>query len=154
MGVIDFAGGLVVHTAAGVSAVAAALVFGRRKKASIGEGNGVDPKKEIAPNNIPYVILGASLLWFGWFGFNGGGTFAANALLANVLVTTNLGAAAAAVSWMLTDWVTKGKPSFVGMCVGAVCGLVAATPGSCYIAPLSAIFIGFVAGILRNFVTN
>src|SRR2546425_964606 len=120
LGVIDFAGGLVVHTAAGVSAVAAALVIGRRK--------GVE-RLDSRPNNIPYVILGASVLWFGWFGFNAGSALAANALAVNALVVTNLAASGAAVSWMLTDWVRKGKPSAVGMAVGAVCGLVALTPG-------------------------
>src|SRR3989442_7797040 len=105
LGVIDFAGGLVVHTAAGVSALAAALVIGRR------EGIG---RLDSRPNNIPYVMLGASLLWFGWFGFNAGSALAANALAVNALVVTNLAAAAAAVSWMLTDWVREGKPSAGG----------------------------------------
>src|SRR5947199_356999 len=113
LGVIDFAGGLVVHTAAGVSAVAAALVIGRR------EGIG---HLDSRPNNIPYVMLGASVLWFGWFGFNAGSALAANALAVNALVVTNLAAAAAAVSWMLTDWVRKGKPSAVGIPVGAFGG--------------------------------
>src|SRR3989449_1045531 len=121
LGVIDFAGGLVVHTAAGVSAVAAALVIGRRK--------GVE-RLDSRPNNIPYVILGASVLWFGWFGFNAGSALAANALAVNALVVTNLAAAGAAVSWMLTDWVRKKKPSAVGIAVDAVCGLVAITPAS------------------------
>src|SRR5205807_2615945 len=101
--------------------VAAALVIGRR------EGIG---RLDSRPNNIPYVMLGASVLWFGWFGFNAGSALAANALAVNALVVTNLAAAAAAVSWMLTDWVRKGKPSAVGISVGAVCGLVAITPAS------------------------
>jgi Amt family ammonium transporter len=146
MGVIDFAGGLVVHTAAGVSAVAAALVIGRRK--------GLDQKKEVRPNNIPYVILGASVLWFGWFGFNAGSALAADALAVNALVVTNLAAAAAAVSWMLTDWVRKGKPSAVGISVGAVCGLVAITPASGYVGPLPSIIIGLAAGVLCNYVAS
>src|SRR5436189_3730255 len=110
LGLIDFAGGLVVHTAAGVSAVAAALVIGRRE--------GVD-RLDSRPNNIPYVILGASVLWFGWFGFNAGSALAANPLAVNALVVTNLAAAGAAVSWMLTDRVRKGTPSHVGRAVGA-----------------------------------
>jgi len=146
MGVIDFAGGLVVHTAAGVSAVAAALVIGRRK--------GLDQKKEVRPNNIPYVILGASVLWFGWFGFNAGSALAADALAVNALVVTNLAAAASAVSWMLTDWVRKGKPSAVGISVGAVCGLVAITPASGYVGPLPSIIIGLAAGVLCNYVAS
>jgi len=143
LGVIDFAGGLVVHTAAGVSAVAAALVIGRRQ--------GVD-RLDSRPNNIPYVILGASVLWFGWFGFNAGSALRADALAVNALVVTNLAASGAAVSWMLTDWVRKGKPSAVGMAVGAVCGLVAITPASGYVGPMPSIIIGLVAGVLCNFV--
>ncbi len=146
MGVIDFAGGLVVHTAAGVSAVAAAFVIGRRK--------GLDQRKEARPNNIPYVILGASILWFGWFGFNAGSALAADALAVNALVVTNLAAAAAAVSWMLTDWVRKGKPSAVGISVGAVCGLVAITPASGYVGPMPSIIIGLAAGVLCNYVAS
>ena len=145
MGVIDFAGGLVVHTAAGVSAVAAALVIGRR--------NGVN-HGDMIPNNIPYVILGASVLWFGWFGFNAGSALAADWLAVNALVVTNLAAAAAAVSWMLTDWTRKGKPSAVGISVGAVCGLVAITPGSGYVNPMASIIIGLVAGVLCNYVAS
>src|SRR3989449_5526310 len=143
LGVIDFAGGLVVHTAAGVSAVAAALVIGRRK--------GVE-RLDSRPNNIPYVILGASVLWFGSFGFNAGSALTANALAVNALVVTNLAAAAAAVSWMMTDWIRKGKPSAIGMAVGAVCGLVAITPASGYGGPMPAIVIGLVAGVLCNLV--
>ena len=146
LGVIDFAGGLVVHTAAGCSALAAALVVGRRE--------GITPDKEIRPNNIPYVILGASILWFGWFGFNAGSALAADALAVNALVVTNLAAAAAAVSWMLTDWIRKGKPSAVGISVGAVCGLVAITPASGYVAPMSSIIIGLAAGVICNYVAS
>jgi len=145
-GVIDFAGGLVVHTAAGLSALGAALVIGRR--------TGISPKKEVRPNNIPYVILGASVLWFGWFGFNAGSALAANALAVNALVVTNLAAAAAAVSFMFTDWVRKGKPSAVGISVGAVCGLVAITPASGYVGPMPSIIIGLVAGVLCNYVAS
>jgi Amt family ammonium transporter len=146
IGVVDFAGGLVVHTAAGVSAIAAALVVGRRE--------GIDQKKEIRPNNIPYVILGASILWFGWFGFNAGSALAADAVAVNALVVTNLAAAAGAVSWMLTDWVRKGKPSAVGISVGAVCALAAVTPASGYVGPMPAIIIGLAAGIMCNFVAG
>ena len=143
-GVIDFAGGLVVHTASGVSAVAAALVLGRR--------SGVDANHEVRPNNVPFVILGAAILWFGWFGFNAGSALAANTLAVNALVVTNLAAAAAAVSWMFTDWVRKGKPSAIGLSVGAVAGLVAITPASGYVGPMPSIVIGLVAGVLCNYV--
>jgi len=143
-GVIDFAGGLVVHTASGVSAVAAALVLGRR--------TGVDARHEVRPNNVPFVILGAAILWFGWFGFNAGSALAANALAVNALVVTNLAAAAAAVSWMFTDWIRKGKPSAIGLSVGAVAGLVAITPASGYVGPMPSIIIGLVAGVLCNYV--
>jgi len=146
LGVLDFAGGLVVHTAAGVSAVAAALVIGR--------GRGTDQKKEKRPSNIPYVILGASILWFGWFGFNAGSALAADGLAVSALVNTNLAASAAAVSWMLTDWARKGKPSAVGISVGAVCGLVAITPASGFVTPMASILIGLVAGLLCNYVAS
>jgi len=144
LGVIDFAGGLVVHTASGVSAVAAALVLGRR--------TGVDANHEVRPNNVPFVILGAAILWFGWFGFNAGSALAANTLAVNALVVTNLAAAAAAVSWMFTDWVRKGKPSAIGLSIGAVAGLVAITPASGYVGPMPSIIIGLVAGVLCNWV--
>jgi Amt family ammonium transporter len=157
LGAVDFAGGIVVHVTAGFSALAAALVIGRRKTCKIGKkdminenGNGYEHK----PSNIPYVILGASLLWFGWFGFNSGSALEANALSVSALVVTNLSAAAAATSWMIVDWVTKGKPSAVGISVGAVCGLVAVTPASGYVNLTSAIFIGLAAGIISNLVAN
>ncbi|HYC11723.1 MAG TPA: ammonium transporter [Nitrososphaerales archaeon] len=146
LGVIDFAGGLVVHISAGVSALAAAIVLGRRK--------GVAKADEVRPNNVPFVILGAAILWFGWFGFNGGSALAANEIAVQALVNTNMAAAAGAVSWMLVDWSRKGKPSAVGISVGAVCGLVAITPAAGYVATGPAILIGFVVGISSNFVAN
>jgi len=144
MGVKDFAGGMVVHTTAGVSALAAALVIGR----------GVDFGKESRPNNVPYVILGTAILWFGWFGFNAGSALAANAVAVNALVVTNLAAAAAGVSWMLMDWIFKGKPSAVGMCVGFVCGLAAVTPASGFVGPQFSLVIGVVAGVGCNLVAG
>ena len=144
LGVIDFAGGLVVHTSAGVTAVAAALVIGR----------GIDHGKDNRPNNVPYVILGTAILWFGWFGFNAGSALAANDVAVAALVNTNLAAAAAGISWMLVDWVRKGRPSAVGMAVGAVCGLAAVTPASGFVTPGASIVIGLVAGILSNYVAN
>jgi ammonium transporter, Amt family len=145
LGVVDFAGGLVVHTSAGVSAVAAAIVIGRRSD---------EETRASRPNNVPYVILGTALLWFGWFGFNAGSALAADAVAVNALVTTNLAAAAAGVSWMLVDWIRKGRPSAVGMAVGAVCGLAAVTPAAGYVSPSASIVIGLVAGIFSNYVAN
>ncbi len=144
LGLVDFAGGLVVHTSAGVSAVAAALVIGR----------GIDFGKQARPNNVPYIILGTALLWFGWFGFNGGSALAANAVAVTAIVNTNLAAAAAGVSWMLVDWIAKGRPSAVGMAVGAVCGLAAVTPASGYVPPYASIIIGLVAGVACNYVAS
>jgi Amt family ammonium transporter len=109
---------------------------------------------EFKPTNIPYVILGAGLLWFGWFGFNGGSALAANDLAVSALVTTNLAAAAAAVSWMILDWVIKGKPSAVGISIGAVVGLVAITPAAGYVTVTSALIIGLAAGVISNLVAN
>jgi ammonium transporter, Amt family len=146
MGVEDFAGGLVVHITAGVSALSAALVLGRR--------TGVTKADEARPNNVSYVILGAALLWFGWFGFNGGSALAANEIAVQAVVNTNLAAAAGAVTWMLVDWRRKGKPSAVGISVGAVAGLVAITPAAGYVATLFAIVIGFGAGMISNLVAN
>ncbi|HJX23949.1 MAG TPA: ammonium transporter [Candidatus Bathyarchaeia archaeon] len=145
LGAIDFAGGTVVHITAGLSALAAALVIGKRKDLGL---------KEFKPNNIPFVILGAGLLWFGWFGFNAGSALAANDVAVSALVVTNLSAAAAAVSWMAVDWVKKGKPSAVGIAVGSVCGLVAITPASGYVGVPESIVIGLLAGVFSNLVAN
>ena len=159
LGAIDFAGGLVVHVSAGLSALAAALIIGRRKDCGIPWKDQMQAAKkesagEFKPTNIPFVILGAGLLWFGWFGFNGGSALAANEYAVLALVTTNLAAAAAAVSWMILDWAIKGKPSAVGISVGAVVGLVAITPAAGYVNVTSALIIGFAAGIISNLVAN
>jgi Amt family ammonium transporter len=113
-----------------------------------------DSATEFKPTNIPYVLLGAALLWFGWFGFNAGSALAANDLAVLALVTTNVAAAAAAVSWMISDWIRKGKPSAVGIAVGAVVGLVAITPAAGYVSVSSALIIGLTAGVISNFVAN
>jgi Amt family ammonium transporter len=113
-----------------------------------------DSPAEFKPTNIPYVMLGAALLWFGWFGFNAGSALAANDLAVSALVTTNLAAAASAVSWMVIDWLLKGKPSAVGISVGAVVGLVAITPAAGYVNVTSAIIIGLIAGMISNLVAN
>ncbi len=160
LGAIDFAGGIVVHISAGLSALAAALIVGRRKGCAIPWKNHMkavdkkDQNTEFKPTNIPYVILGAALLWFGWFGFNAGSALAANDLAVSALVTTNLGAAGAAVSWMFMDWIIKGKPSAVGIAIGAVVGLVAITPSAGYVSVTSSIIIGLVAGVISNLVAN
>ena len=162
LGAIDFAGGIVVHVAAGLSALAAALVMGRRKGCvfwkdelkALEKSSSSETKTELKPSNIPYVILGAGLLWFGWFGFNAGSSLAANDLAVSALVTTNLAAAGAAVSWMILDWVTKGKPSAVGISIGAVVGLVAITPAAGYVTVTSAIIIGLLAGVISNLVSG
>jgi Amt family ammonium transporter len=106
------------------------------------------------PTNIPYVLLGAALLWFGWFGFNAGSALAANDLAVSALVVTNLAAAAAAVSWMLMDWLLKGKPSATGMAIGAVVGLVVITPASGFVGPTAAIIMGLIGGVLSNLVSS
>jgi Amt family ammonium transporter len=159
LGAIDFAGGIVVHISAGLSALAASLVIGRRRGCGIPWKEHMKAAKkestsEFKPTNIPYVMLGAGLLWFGWFGFNGGSALAANDLAVSALVTTNLAAAAAAVSWMILDWVIKGKPSAVGISVGAVVGLVAITPAAGYVTVTAALIIGLAAGVFSNLVAN
>jgi Amt family ammonium transporter len=134
MGALDFAGGTVVHITAGFSALAFALAIrSRRGYGSI----------TIEPHNIPYTVWGAGLLWFGWFGFNGGSALAANGVAVTALVNTNTAAAAAAVVWMLLAWNDK-KPSVLGIVTGAVVGLVAITPAAGFVTPLAALVIGAV----------
>ncbi|MCL5877063.1 MAG: ammonium transporter [Candidatus Bathyarchaeota archaeon] len=164
LGAWDFAGGIVVHVAAGMSALAAALIVGRRKgcvywKDKLQALNQKGPAlpamgSEFKPTNIPYVILGAGLLWFGWFGFNGGSALAADDIAVSAVIATNLAAAAAAVSWMLLDWVLKGKPSAIGISVGAVCGMAAVTAAAGYVNFTAAVIIGLAAGIISNLVAN
>jgi len=160
LGAIDFAGGIVVHISAGVSALAAALVVGRRNGCGVSwktHMQDIDKKAhaiEFKPTNVPYVILGAALLWFGWFGFNAGSALAANDLAVLALVTTNLGAGAAAVSWMVMDWLIKGKPSATGIAIGAVVGLVSITPCAGFVSVSSAIIIGLIGGVISNLVAN
>jgi ammonium transporter, Amt family len=137
-GSLDFAGGTVVHISSGFAALALAMVIGKR------QGFG---KYVMEPSNIPLTILGAALLWFGWFGFNAGSAVAANGLAANAFVTTNTAAAAGAMAWLLVSWV-NGKPSSLGFVSGAVAGLVAITPGAGYVTPMAAILIGAIGGIL------
>jgi Amt family ammonium transporter len=135
LGALDFAGGTVVHILAGFSALAFALVIGARK------GFG---QRSFEPHNIPYSVLGAGLLWVGWFGFNGGSALAANGLAVNALVTTNTAAAAAGLVWMFLSWLDN-KPSVLGIITGAVVGLVAITPAAGFVTPMAALVIGAVA---------
>lgn len=142
MGVLDFAGGTVVHISAGCAALAGAIVLKAR--------NAKLERKEILPANIPYVLIGTSLLWFGWFGFNAGSALAANELAVSAFLTTNTSAAAAGLAWMFFD-VTRGKkPSIVGFCIGAVVGLVAITPGAGFVAIPQSIAIGVIASLISN----
>jgi ammonium transporter, Amt family len=135
LGALDFAGGTVVHITAGFSALAFAMVIGARR--------GFEATT-FEPHNIPYTVLGAGLLWFGWFGFNGGSALAANGLAVHAVVTTNTAAAAAGLTWMFLTWLHK-KPSVLGVVTGAVVGLVAITPAAGYVTPLAAMVIGAVA---------
>jgi Amt family ammonium transporter len=135
LGALDFAGGTVVHITAGFSALAFALAIGPRK------GFG---QHAFEPSNIPYSVLGAGLLWMGWFGFNGGSALAADGLAVQAVVTTNTAAAAAGLMWMLLSWI-DGKPSVLGIVTGAVVGLVAITPGAGFVTPLAALVIGAAA---------
>lgn len=138
MGTLDFAGGTVVHTSSGVSALVAALIIGKRK----GYGS-----TAYIPHNLPMTITGAALLWFGWFGFNAGSALAANGLAANAFVVTHIASSAAAVSWMFTEWCHRDKPTTLGVVSGAVAGLVAITPASGFVGPVPAIIIGALAGV-------
>ncbi len=141
LGALDFAGGTVVHVLAGVSALGSAMVIGKRHRVVHGA----------RPNNVPFVILGAALLWFGWFGFNAGSALAMNGIAVNALVTTNIAAAFAALSWMAVDWTLWGKPSATGAATGAVCGLVAITPAAGYVDCLASVIIGILVGMICSF---
>ncbi len=136
LGALDFAGGTVVHISSGVSALVVALVIGRRTV------NG----DRMEPHDVPMTVLGAGLLWFGWFGFNAGSAVAANGLAANALVSTNTAAAAATITWVLASWIHKRKVSVIGAACGAVAGLVAVTPAAGYVTPGGALLIGLSVG--------
>ena len=142
MGVLDFAGGTVVHISAGCAALMGAIVLKRRQSHM--------EQKEIPPANIPYVLIGTGLLWFGWFGFNAGSALGANALAVSAFATTNTAAAAAGLSWMFFDALRGKKPSVLGFCIGAIVGLVAITPGAGFVAIPQSIFIGVFAAIISN----
>ncbi len=139
MGALDFAGGTVVHISSGISALAAALLIGKRA------GYMRDP---MPPHNMTLVIIGASLLWFGWFGFNAGSALSSGGLATSAFVVTHIAAAAASVTWTLIEWIRHGKPTILGAASGAVAGLVAITPAAGFVGPVSAILIGFSVGIV------
>ncbi len=138
LGALDFAGGTVVHISSGTAALACAVVLRRR----LGYG-----KEHMAPHNLPMTVLGASLLWFGWFGFNAGSAVASGALATSAFVVTNTAAASAALSWMMAEWMYRGKPTVLGAASGAVAGLVAITPASGFVGPMPSILIGVGAGV-------
>lgn len=139
LGALDFAGGTVVHVNAGVAGLACAIVLGKRK----GYGTTAMP-----PHNLTLTLLGAGLLWFGWFGFNAGSALAASEGAAMAFVVTHMATAAAAMSWVFAEWILKGKPTTLGVASGAVAGLVAITPASGYVGPISSVIIGAVAGVV------
>jgi Amt family ammonium transporter len=138
LGAIDFAGGTVVHINSGVAALAAALIFGRR----LGFG-----RVPMEPHNVPLIVLGAALLWFGWFGFNAGSALGADGTATSAFVVTNVAACAAVLAWVAMSWVFGKKPSVIGAASGAVAGLVAITPASGFVGPMPAIIIGLGAGV-------
>ncbi len=141
-GVLDFAGGTVVHINAGVAGLVAALIIGKRA------GYGSSGGHNFAPHNLVLSMIGASLLWVGWFGFNAGSAGAANGRAGMAMAVTMIAAAAAALSWMFTEWSLRGKPSALGLISGAVAGLVAITPASGFVDPMGALIIGLIAGIM------
>jgi Amt family ammonium transporter len=136
LGALDFAGGIVVHTSSGVSALILALLIGKR----VGYGKGV----AFTPHNMPFTVLGGALLWFGWFGFNAGSALGANELAAHAFITTNTATAAAGLTWALMEWKHNGTPTALGAVTGAVAGLVAITPACGFVSPINAIFIGIL----------
>ncbi|MCI4626849.1 MAG: ammonium transporter [Candidatus Magnetoovum sp. WYHC-5] len=145
LGALDFAGGTVVHINSAVAAAAAIIVIGKRR------GYGTEP---MMPHNLPMTIIGAALLWFGWFGFNAGSALAADGLASLAFVTTNTATGAAALGWLFTEWVHRGKPTALGVVSGAVAGLVAITPAAGFISPMSSIIVGGAAGIICYFAVS
>ncbi|MDD7746268.1 MAG: ammonium transporter, partial [Mitsuokella jalaludinii] len=139
LGALDFAGGLVIHILSGVSGLTICILLGTRR------GYG---QFAMIPHNLPMTVLGAALLWFGWFGFNAGSALGANGLAANAFVTTQAAAAAATVSWVLVEWYRNGKPTILGAASGCIAGLVAITPAAGFVKPMPALAIGFIGGIV------
>ena len=144
LGVLDFAGGTVVHMSAGFAALAASIYLRDKSRA----------KTALAPANVPFVLLGTGLLWFGWFGFNAGSALGANSLAASAFATTNTASAAAGLCWVLLDAVRGKKLSALGFCIGAVVGLVAITPAAGFVTIPSSLFIGTIAALISNIVVH
>ncbi|MHB8171113.1 MAG: ammonium transporter [Thermincolia bacterium] len=142
LGALDFAGGTVVHISSGVAGLVTALVLGKRR------GHGTQP---MVPHQLPMTLLGACLLWFGWFGFNAGSALTAGELAGNAFIVTNTAAAAAVLSWLAVEWLHRGKPTALGAATGAVAGLVAITPAAGFVTPLASIVIGLVGGVVCYF---
>ena len=142
LGALDFAGGLVIHILSGVSGLTLCILLGKRH----GYGH-----TAMIPHNLPMTVLGATLLWFGWFGFNAGSALGANALAANAFVTSQAAAAAATLSWVLVEWKCNGKPTILGAASGCIAGLVAITPAAGFVAPLPSVIIGLVGGVVCYF---
>ncbi len=142
LGGLDFAGGLVVHIASGTAALVTILVIGKRKGYQ---------KEVMPPHSLPLTLLGTAILWFGWFGFNAGSALAANSLAVSAFVATQIGAGAAVLGWMFIEWIMKGKPTLLGALSGGVAGLVAITPASGFVSPISAVFIGLAGGLVCYF---
>ena len=145
IGALDFAGGTVVHISSGVSALVAAIVIGRRRSY---------PKSALPPHNVTYTLIGAGLLWFGWFGFNAGSALGANGLAALAFAVTNTAAAAAGLVWALIEWLHRGKPTILGAATGAVAGLVAITPAAGYVTVGASLIIGLVVSVICYFGVN
>jgi len=142
LGALDFAGGIVVHVSSGISALVLAILLGKR----IGYNH-----KPIRPHNLPFTVLGAALLWFGWFGFNAGSALAADGLAANAFVTTHIATAAAGITWALIEWWHNGSPTILGTATGAVAGLVAVTPACGFVNPMNAMLIGMMVALVCYF---
>ena len=138
LGVLDFAGGIVVHTSAGIAALVTTIVIGKRKNL----------QHAPSPHNLPFVVLGTALLWFGWYGFNAGSALAVNGIAVNAFITTNTAAAAAGLSWAFLEWIRNGKPTVFGIVTGSIAGLATITPASGFVSPISAIVIGIAASIV------
>jgi Amt family ammonium transporter len=139
MGALDFAGGTVVHISAGISALVAVLIMGKR----VGHG-----KTPMPPHNLPFAVIGAAMLWVGWFGFNAGSALGANSLASSAFMATHTAASMAALGWMIAEWIKAGKPTMLGAASGAVAGLVAITPAAGFVTPMAAIVIGLAAGVV------
>jgi Amt family ammonium transporter len=145
LGALDFAGGIVVHATSGLSALAAALYIGKRKGFL---------QEHMPPHNLPMTVLGAGLLWFGWFGFNAGSALSSGTLAVMAFVTTNTAAASGTLTWIMVEWMHRGKPTMFGAATGCIAGLATITPAAGFVGPMPALFIGSAAGLLCYIALN